>query len=290
MYALDDVLDKLLGERLGNGINAMYHCPFHGEDRTPSLSAHRDEGVWLCHTCGAKGGIEKLAHLLGEELSPSLVWDRAVRSVAEVPPVEKNFAPLANSLYERGLSDPRGDKAIRNYLSKRRISPDSRHHFWLGWDGGRISFPYWGDDARKRGSVSGIKYRDVLGTKTMEAGSKRAIYNVEDVRGAGKVVIFEGETDTILGWSRLGDGWKACGIPGASVSPRQWEIWALDFLFAQDIIVLLDADEAGDKGSETIMSILGHRARRIRPDEGLDATDHFLKHGEFPGELPTRTS
>jgi hypothetical protein len=290
MYALDDVLERLLGDRLGNGINAMYHCPFHGEDRTPSLSAHREDGVWLCHTCGAKGDVEKLAFLLGEQLSPEIVWDRAVRSVREIPPVEKNFAPLANSLYERGLKDARGASAIRSYLDRRHITLDARHHFWLGWDGTHISFPYWGDDARKRGSVSGIKYRDVSGAKTMEPGSKRAIYNVEDIRGAGKVVIFEGETDTILGWSRLGDGWKACGIPGASVSTHQWEIWALDFLFAKRILVGLDADDAGDKGSETILEVFNGKAERLRPDEGLDMTDHFLKHGEFPGELPTRTS
>lgn len=282
MYALDDTLEQILGQRYGNGINAMYHCPFH-EDRTPSLSAHREEGVWLCHQCGEKGSIEWLAKLTGETLDPSFIWDRAIRSVREVPPVEHNFAPLANSLYNQGLSGA-GDRAIRDYISSRGVSVDTRHHFWLGWDGSRISFPYWHDDARKLGTVHAIKYRALDGSKSSESGSKRSLYNVEDIRGAGSVIIAEGESDTLLLWSSLhGTPFRVCGVPGASVSKSQWEIWALDFLFAQDIIVLFDADEAGDKGAATAIEVLGEKARRIRPAEGLDVTDHYLKYGELPG-------
>jgi DNA primase len=282
MYSLDDTLDKILGQRLGSGINAMYHCPLH-EDRTPSLSAHREEGVWKCHSCGQGGDIEKLALLTGEELTPDFIWDRAIRKVAEVPPVEKNFAPLANALYEQGLQSDRGNIAIRNYLSKRDIYPEARHHFWLGWDSYRISFPYWDDDSRKRGTVPAIKYRDVHGNKSYEAGGKRAIYNVEDIRGSGYVVVLEGETDTIFGWSKIPKPWRVCGVPGAKISEAQWELWSLDFLFAKRILIAFDADEAGDTGAATAMKVLGEKAERLRPAEELDFTEHYLKHGELAG-------
>ena len=281
---MDDVLEQILGQRYGNSINAMYHCPFH-EDRTPSLSAHREDGVWKCHQCLQAGDIEKLALLTGEQLDPSFVWGRAIRKTLEVPPVEHDFGPLANSLYEAGISDKRGDRAIRSYMRSRSISMDARHHFWLGWDGSRISFPYWYDDARKRGRCTGIKYRDMAGHKSYETGSKHGIYNVEEVRGAGHVIICEGETDTLMAWSNAPKPWRVCGVPGAKSSRLTWENRALDFLFAREILVMFDADEAGDTGAETAIEVLGPKARRIRPEEGLDLTEHFQKYGELPGEL-----
>jgi hypothetical protein len=282
VYALTETIEKLIGPLYGRSINAMAHCPLH-EDRTPSLSIHQEEGVWLCHQCGAKGGIENLARIVGEELSPDFYWDRAIAKVKEVPPVEHNFAPLANSLYNRGLAGD-GDRAIRHFLAKRGIGIDARHHFYLGWDGNRIAFPYWDDEARKQGKVTAIKYRDRSGAKSMEAGSKRSIYNVEEIRGVASVVICEGETDTMLAWSLLRER-GVCGIPGASVSRSQWEVWALDFLWASDIVVAYDADEAGDKGAALAVEVLGDKARRVRPAEGLDLSEHYKQYGRLPDGL-----
>lgn len=287
MYALTEVIRSLLGDLYGSGINAMAHCPLH-EDRTPSLSVHQDEGIWLCHQCGARGDLQKLATISGQELSPEIRWDMAIRSVREVPPLERNFGPLANALYEQGISDNRGDTAIRNYLAKRSIHIDARHHFWLGWDGARISFPYWSDDSRRNGGTChGIKYRDVRARKSMEEGSRRAIYNVEEVRGAGDVIICEGESDTLVAWSHSPAGYKVCGVPGASVSKGQWEIWALEFLFAERIWMAFDADEAGDKGAAACAEVFGDKVIRVRPEDGLDLTDHYKKYGRLPDGIAT---
>lgn len=281
-YALTDTIQELVGQTWGHGINVMARCPLH-EDRTPSLSIHSEEGLWKCHSCGEGGGIEKLAKIVGHEFDDEWYQDRAIAYVRNMdePPVVHNFAPLANELYERGL-DGKGDTAIRNFCRNRGISVDARHHFYLGWDGNRISFPYWDDDSRKRGTVHAIKYRDGNGRKSSEEGSLRSIYNVEGARGNADVVICEGESDTLLAWSVLPTDVGVCGIPGASVSRSQWEQWALTFLWARRIIVALDADEAGDKGAALALEVLGSKAERVRPDEGLDLTDHFAKFGRLP--------
>lgn len=285
-YALTETIQTLLGELHGSGVNAMAFCPFHDNTNTPALSIHQDEGVWQCFGCGERGDLELLARKLGQSLDQEFYWDRAIRSVKEIPPRDINFGPLANRLYNAGLETPSGNTAIRNFLRNRLLPVDARHHFWLGWNAGRISFPYWDTDARKLGTCYGIKYRDVQGHKSMEPGSKRAIYNVEDIRGAAKVVICEGESDTITAWSRLhSTEWRVCGIPGASVSTKQWENWALDFLFARDILIAYDADEAGDLGAAKAIEVLGEKARRLRPEEGLDLSKHYLKYGELPDGL-----
>lgn len=286
-YALTETIEQLLGQQLqGRSVNAMVFCPFHDNTDTPALSIHQEEGVWQCFGCGERGGLDYLANKLGQSLGNDFYLDRAIRSVREVPPLEINFASLANVLYERGVNEPAGDAAIRHFASTRGFVVDARHHFWLGWDGNRISFPYWDDDNRKRGTVHGIKYRDASGHKTMEEGSRWGVYNVEQVRGAAKVVVCEGESDTILAWSRLaGSEWRVCGTPGAGASRKQWENWALDFLFARDILISYDADEAGDRGSETAISVLGSKAIRLRPAEGLDLTTHYQQYGELPDGL-----
>lgn len=283
MYSLDDTLEALLGESSGSGINGMYHCPLH-TDNTPSLSAHREEGLWRCHSCGAAGDLNKLANIVGKDLGEDFYLDRMIASTKVLPAVEQDFTELATRLYDRGLSD-RGNIAIRNFLNKRGIDNDARHHFRLGWDGFRISFPYFTSEERKHGKVVAIKYRDQQGNKSYETGGRRAIYNVEEVRGAGEVIICEGESDTLLAWSRNRSGPRVCGIPGASVSIRTAEYWALDFLWANKIYVALDADDAGDAGSDTLIRALGERAIRVRPDpdtDGHDLVDHYKKHGSLP--------
>lgn len=284
-YALTETIEGLLGKLTGYGVNAMASCPFH-EDRNPSLSIHQDEGVWMCHRCGERGDLSHLANLLGKDLGQDFFLDRAIRSVTEVPPVERNFSPLANSLYEASISSGRGEAAIKNFCVKRGITVDARHHFWLGWTGRSISFPYWDTDSRKHGVCHGIKYRNADGSKYSEPGSTRAIYNVEEIRGAARVLVCEGESDTIVAWSKLrGTDWRVAGIPGTAVSEAQWRIWALEFLFASRVVIAFDADEAGDRGAETAMKVLGPKAERLRLDDGMDLSQYVQEHGEMPSGL-----
>lgn len=289
-YALTDTLVDLLGEtRNLRSINAMFHCPLH-EDQTPSLSANQEEGLWKCHSCGASGGIEHLAKLVGEELGDDFRWDRAIASVKDSIPYgpTPNFREKANQYYVDGLTGD-GRTAIENYMRKRNIVVDAHHQFWIGWTGRAIALPYWEDDSRRDGNCVGIRYRDRHGNRWSEAGTRRAIYNVEDIRGAATVLICEGESDTQLAWSHtLSTGIRVCGIPGASVSRSQWELWSLDFLWASRIMVALDADEAGDKGADLAMSVLGEKAVRVRPDpdtDGHDLVDHFKKWGKLPDAI-----
>lgn len=282
-YSLSETIEDLIGPTRGHGINVMAHCPLH-EDRTPSLSINQEDGLWKCHSCGEGGNIEKMFRIVGKEMDEEWYQDKALRYVKNMdqPPVVHNFAPLANRLYEKGLTG-NGDSRIRHFLRSRGIDNDARHHFWLGWDGNRISFPYWGDDSRKAGTVPAIKYRDLNGNKSFEDGSVFSLYNPEGASGQPVVVICEGESDTLLAWSKLTPyGYGVCGIPGASIGRSRWEQWGLTFLWARRILVALDADEAGDKGAEMAMSVLGEKAVRVRPDEGLDLTDHFKKHGRLP--------
>lgn len=53
-----DIVDfmRASGVKLfGSGDELSARCPFHGEDRRPSMSVSRSKGLFFCHACGASG-------------------------------------------------------------------------------------------------------------------------------------------------------------------------------------------------------------------------------------------
>lgn len=286
IYELDEQLEQLLGPTRGTGVNAMFHCPFGHEDRHPSLSVHRDEGLFYCFSCGSKGNLEQLYRQLGEELDEEQRYTLLARSVFREPEQPPNFAALANR-HRRELSGAEGRVAWKLFAKSRDIRDVAADHFNVGYSPEKraLAFPYWTDD----GKVTGIKYRHRDGSKTSESGGQRSIYNVSDIIGAPVILLCEGESDTIAAWSVLhGRNTTAvavCGSPGAGVSEKTWANWGVDFLFARTIYVAFDGDDAGSKGGETAMRVLGgERCVRIIPTRGKDLAEHILKGGSL-GEL-----
>lgn len=283
MYELAGQIEELLGQRArGSGVNASFLCPFHDE-RTPSFSVHLEEGVWYCFGCGEKGNLEKLYRRLGKKLTEEERQDLLVRSVFREPEPTKNFAALANE-HRRAFKGREGQHLWNAFCRERPVRPDVHEHFGLGYshEKNALSFPYWHDD----GTVTGIKYRHSDGSKSSESGSKRSLYNITDVIGAPTVLIAEGESDTISVFSNTNPKRLAvCGSPGAGVSERAWANWSVDFLFARRIYIAFDADEAGMRGSEIAMQVLGsERCVRVVPTRGKDLSEHIMNGGTL-GEI-----
>jgi DNA primase len=284
-YALTDIIADILGHPVSErNQNAVVRCPFH-DDRLPSLSIDLDRGLWICFGCGLRGGLHSLATRLNAEVDDVEVTLRSYEAAANNPYFEEapDFASLAEK--QRGALYADKPDILVDFILTRELDPRVVKHFGLGWDrtGNRISFPYYRD-----GTVFGVKYRDRWGNKTSETGSKRGVYNVDDVVYRPYVILCEGESDTLAVWSRLTNSSLPAtvkerigvgGIPGVAGSKSQWETWALDFLWAKRVYVAYDADEAGDKGAELPMAALGDKAVRLRPTMGKDMTEHFLNGG-----------
>lgn len=280
-YALTEIISDIMGVPIRETRdNALVRCPFH-DDRHASLSIDLERGWWICFACGARGGIQSLATRMNKEINDAdlalRVYEGSVGTLVDEP---KDFSALAREL--RGnLNRARPDDVVR-FITERKLSPRVLKQFGLGWDGNRIAFPYYDEDA-----VFGVKYRDRYGNKTSEPGTRRGIYNVNDVRFKPYVILCEGESDTLAVWSQLTDTYVpdivqkfgVGGIPGVAGSRSTWETWALDLLWAKKVFVAYDADEAGDKGAELPMQAVGDKGIRIRPLNGKDMTDHFLAGG-----------
>lgn len=282
-YALTDTIAEILGHPVPErSVNALVRCPFH-DDRHASLSIHLENGFWICFACGERGGLSSLSARLGKEFNDAelalKVYEGSKDAIYEDP---KDFTPLAAEL--RATLHKARPNTVVKFLTERNLSPRVLKHFGIGWDGHRIAFPYYDD-----GKVIGIKYRDGSGAKSAEYGTKRGIYNVNDVRFKPYVILCEGESDTLAVWSALTETYSddivasigVGGVPGVAGSTATWDVWALDLLWAEKVYVAYDDDAAGDSGAELPLTAVGDRGVRIRPILGKDMNEHFINGGQL---------
>jgi DNA primase len=181
----------------------------------------------------------------------------------------------ARGQYLRGSDED----ILRSFIERRGIAGHVPETFGLYvTNGPRIAFPYTDVDGR----VVGIKYRDRQGNKSAESGSSfHQPFGLEHAVGRSDVFIFEGESDTLRGYTELGQtGSGIAGTSGVGVSETQWVANGLHFLFARRIFLVYDADEPGDKCAEIAMRVLGtEKCIRLRPTRGKDFTDHMMAGG-----------
>ena len=238
----------------------MTTCPLH-VDRTPSLSVNVNNGAFLCFSCGERGGLSKLTGMFGETIDAVDIARRVAENMDEE--IEETVDLTPQMFYFDFRPSLDAAPAFFSYLASKDLGRSVVEHFRIGWSHGRqaIVQPYFDDDR-----VAAIKYRYPDGRQQFAVGSKRIIYNVDEVRGVPDVILCEGESDTHTMWQHLRDsGVGVGGIPGASSRPEAWELRSLDLLFAKRIYIAFDADKAGDDGAVVAMEVLGDRAIRLRP-------------------------
>lgn len=277
-YAYTDLISKILDRPVHErSQNFLTNCIFH-DDRVPSLSIDLDRGFFYCFGCPEKGGIWKLAGKQGQELDEIQVALQAYESTSnQMYEERRDFADLAKELRRNLYS--MAPQEVTEYIVRRDLDPRVVKHFGLGWKpfGNCIAYPYYDDE-----SVAGIKYRPKVGKKFMETGSRRVLYNINDLRGRPNVILAEGESDAHAVWSKtrhLDETWGIGAIPGASMTKTTFELWGLDIFWAKSVYLAFDADDAGDKAAEISTSVLNEKAIRVRPTKGKDITLHLLNGG-----------
>ena len=268
--------------------------PTHPE-RQPSFSINLDKGLWLCHACGEKGGLNKLARLLEQEVNDEDIAVRRALELARSSGFEEPMDFWEKAVRWRLDKSEKVPASVRTLCEEKGINKPALYQFQVGYEpnppfphtpkGPRLVFPYWDD-----GKCVALKYRYVEreGTKEnkgSETGSRDTIFGIDAVRGARVAVICEGETDTLAVWSYLnrhgllGDGVAVGGVPGANKD--KWDLWSLDLLWAETVFIAFDGDSAGDTGFEKAVAGLGDKAVRLRPPEGLDMSKYLVEGGKL---------
>lgn len=269
-------LSGLLGQPLKPyATNQSVKCPMH-DDRVASLSINLSKGVWYCWGCGKGGSLLTLARFLGGDFDRTdLIVEQNRIQEPEEEPVDFTYK------YDDWLPiQPTTPEAI-TYARQKGISYVTLEDFGIRHDNrGNLCMPYY--DGNR---IVALRYRSRDNKKWYESGSERTIYNLNAVRGAKRVVLMEGESDTHSMYDlckRLHmDDMVVGGIAGANSSREKWELYALDLMWAEEVYIAFDADEAGDKGAERGIEILGSVAKRLRPTTANDWSDAILA-GEVP--------
>lgn len=248
-YEHSDFAERYLQVQGTNGSEWMCVCPFH-DDHNASFQFNVDKGLFICFSCGAKGGIRALRRRFGVSdrnvgVGLDVVYGKL--SDLERPPArETRMSESELAAYRM----PTGEWAKRG-LSARVID-----QFQLGYDIVRdamtipvrtlsgeligVVFRYMDPDLKHRYRYpKGFHKREHLFSSWM----------VADLPDSSHVVLTEGAIDAMSVWQA---GLPALAIYGSSVSNEQ--IRQLRMLGVRKVTLAFDNDKAG---REIVKSCLG---------------------------------
>jgi len=251
-------------------------CPFCDDKARHGghLYVNKEHGAWMCQRCQRKGSFYSLQVELGDTPEPyerELADKRKV--LAEAVPlfqnalIEDELHGVLAYLKGRGLNArtigkyklgwaPRdlteqliakgyGIKDQRN--AGLRTKNQEGKEYPLFWD--RLMIPY-----EQRGYTVTVRGKQLTGNTIQAKDTSIYLFGVDNLLGHKEVYICEGELDAML-LDQL--GYPACAVPGAGSFQDHWKSW---FDGAIRVFLVLDADEAGQKGAHRIKSMLGEKA------------------------------
>ncbi len=283
--SIDWTLAELAGVWATDG--QMIRCPLPGhDDRTPSFNLWDadEDGVprrFGCFGCGRKGDVVDLvAELEGLSVDAAVarcaeLYEQESGKAYERPKAPKQKAPKRDlaAVYEE-LREAEGDderETLVALLRSKRIHGEEAEQYvhdqwgWTGVADGVVAVPHRNAD----GNLSGIKYR-AGERKWSEDGSRPyELYGAWRDRGLERVVVCEGESDTVwAAWQLRDEAIDVFGLPsGASQQVRdEW----LALLKDREVTIAFDSDDAGMKAAAKWVDVRsGTLVVRLPEDEDL---------------------
>lgn len=289
-------VDRILGEngrsiKRRTGEELILDCWFcQPQDTGGHLYFHRDTGQYFCQKCGAKGNLQSLGwatgsgRSAGDSATPS-TRDQIFRDAAKY-----YHDQLPDDLWDywrgRGLSDEAITKrqlgyaqgGLRRHLLAKgygtaevvatRLVKRNGMDFFLR----RLTIPYL--QTNRVVTIRGRQHPSDANDGPKFIGlpeQPTLIFNLDSLRRhTDFVLICEGEPDTMIA-AQL--GFTAVGIPGAAGFKQEW---AKLFPHSTPIAVILDPDDAGEKGASRIVSVIGPLIRVVTLPSGYDLNAYIL--------------
>jgi hypothetical protein len=272
------------------GVERRFLCPLCGEGK-PKDAAHRSLGVnmqsgaWVCHRCGEKGKLsEWKSHkplsgrvLQQQELKRAFSIDHQVSARADIHRAAHDPSPDPSLAWHNALQNllPLTDTLGEKYLLSRGINRETSHiagvRFSPSWFGRpAVIFPIRNAE-RILVAAQGRYLRESKGPKARTVGNKKAGVFVtagfwDDVRRGAPLVICEAPIDAL--------SIAICGFPALALCGKDgWPDWLPIKCAFKSVALAFDADDAGDEGAEKldkVLSSLGAKPFRLRPENGKD--------------------
>lgn len=244
-------------------------CPFHSNHRTPAGEINKYSGLFFCFSCGKTADlIELVMHFSNRTYFESVrfIKSREVETdiLSEVNSklIEKEeWTQFDNSIVERLHGQALVSERAKEYFIKRKITKESVIKFKLGYSENQdmISVPVFNHEGLCVGFVArSVEGKDFKNTPKLP--KSKLLFNLNNIKTASKVYIVESSFDAI----RLDQvGMPAVATLGANISSKQIELLEKYF---NDIFLIADNDEAGEKMKSRLKDSLGSNVTCIKLD------------------------
>ena len=265
-HPIERVLPNLEKVRPNGDRSWMACCPAH-EDRTPSLSISAGDDGRVLLNCFAGCGVEAVLAALGLELSDLYV----------TPAEDARRGTLASQAFHK---PPRDEPTPRAF-----VSLDDVRAAYVGSLGEPSASWTYRDPA---GEVLGVVFRwETPNGKTIRPAFRvgdgwrqtyppvRPLYGLERIAGEDRVFVVEGE--------KAAERLHALGFPAVTSAGGSKAAGRADWstLTASEVIVIPDADDAGEAYVEAVTDLLAAPSRDVvilrlpglRPRSGDDVVE-----------------
>jgi len=219
-------------------------CPFCGDDKY-RLYVNKEKGLFDCKKCGHQGNIHQLAAkygLLDEISKPDIL--------------KKKYRPLDINMQITASEELKKNKKALDYLYSRGFTDKTIEHFKLGVQDEWIMIPHFFEN-----ELWNFKMRTFGPDKHFKriTGQPTILFNADNLDYSRKsIVVVEGEMDCIAGW-QLGIPNIVSVTGGAQTFKPEWlQIFAR----FKTVYIILDSDDAGQKGAEKLAEKIGYEKTR----------------------------
>lgn len=297
-----DVLNILnpVGNYSSNKCNAQ-PCPCHtGDGGSDSFSWHEEGNVWKgkCFSCGIGGDIIDIyAQAKGLDVKDPNDFKQALNELADLLNINDNRTPIkkekvSNKKAEKIYTDQEIEILVgkahknvgkTNYFKNRGFIDDTIETYKLGYtpsykvkgfDNGPAAIVPYPNESYYFARMISPKGKM---TKSFLKGRSLPIFNKDAINDNDVIFVTEGQFDCL---SILQIGFPSIGTNSVAGNGKLMKYLKDNEITDKVFIVAYDADTAGDKGAEQLISLLegeGFKAIRYRPSGGKDINEMLVK-------------
>lgn len=216
-------------------------CPFCGDDRY-RLYLNKEKGLYDCKICGQQGNLYQLSAKYG-----------VLDEISKPDMLRKKYKPLNIDMMTNAVEELKTNKKALAYLHSRGFNDETIKFFKLGVHDEWIMIPHFFEK-----DLWNFKMRTFEGEKHFKriSGQPTVLFNADNLDYSKKsIFVVEGETDCMAGW-QMGIKNIVSVTGGAQTFKPEWLPIFTKF---KNIIIILNSDEAGQKGAEKLAEKLGYQ-------------------------------
>lgn len=263
--------------KIGGEIDTHFliYCPYHYNVHTPACEVDKNNGMFICFSCGEAGNIidmvmnstnrtyfeaVRLINSYQERSDIENDVEKIIEMDSSLPEFDKH---LIQTLHENLMREPRGIQ----YLQQRSITIESMKKLLLGYSKRQdmVTVPVLDHENKALGfvgrSVEGKSFKNSTGLP-----KSKVLFNLNNCMRE-RIVVVESSFDAIRLWQL---GIPAVATLGASISRYQIELLNR---YSKGVLVCPDNDAAGHKLEEKIIKYCKKEVDVIKLQNAKDVGD-----------------